>query len=585
MNPALQPHSSLALASPSEVERRIEAEVEQRVEQRVAKLNEVFEAQRRELTEARQSELARRAAESRWYAIFSQAAVGLCEFSLTGMFERVNDRLCRMLGRTRGDLLAMSFVGTIHPEDAAESMTTFREVVETGVSRSLDVRCTRNDATLAWATIELTRLQSPQGTPVAILAVMVDFSERRRTQIGLRKSESQFRAFFELAALGISQVDAYTRRFLRINERFSAMLGYSDRELRQLTFMDITHPDDVHTGLKEFERAVVGEIDAYSIQKRLIRKDQSMFWALVSVSMIRDERGKPISSIAIVQDVTERIRAETELRQVQDELELRVRQRTTELDRANQALLKEIQERKRLEEERQEVLRQLASSQEDERRRISRELHDEVGQHLTALILGLKTLQTETRPGARFVLSNQLQRIAESVGKGVHDLARELRPTALDDLGLLRTIANYVEEWSQRTKVDVDFHSSGLEDTRLPTAIETTLYRIVQEALHNVIKHAKATRVSVILERHKDHAFAIVEDNGTGFDPEIASAAGGSKRLGIVGMRERARLVDGEVRIESSETLGTSVFVRVPLVLDPNEPPPLLNEQTPNLPS
>jgi signal transduction histidine kinase len=163
----------------------------------------------------------------------------------------------------------------------------------------------------------------------------------------------------------------------------------------------------------------------------------------------------------------------------------------------------------------------------------------------------------------------RLQDLSDEIGREVHHIALELRPTALDDFGLHAALLNYVTEWSDRSEIEVDFHTGGLDKQRLPPQVETTLYRIVQEALTNVIKHAHAKRVSVILEHRPDHVLAIVEDDGEGFDTEaVMNSASVDPRLGLLGMRERAALVGGTLEIETSPGSGTTVFVRIPLLAD-----------------
>ena len=130
----------------------------------------------------------------------------------------------------------------------------------------------------------------------------------------------------------------------------------------------------------------------------------------------------------------------------------------------------------------------------------------------------------------------QLQELTDFIGKEVHHLALELRPTALDDLGLHKTLLNYVEQWSERSGVEADFHSIDLDGARLPSAIETALYRIVQEGLTNVLKHAQARRISLILQRSPNQVLAILEDDGRGFDAEaVVNSAGAAGRLGLRG--------------------------------------------------
>jgi signal transduction histidine kinase len=141
-----------------------------------------------------------------------------------------------------------------------------------------------------------------------------------------------------------------------------------------------------------------------------------------------------------------------------------------------------------------------------------------------------------------------------------------LRPAALDDFGLDMALRRYASEWSEHNGVAVDFHSQGVEAHRLPTEVETTLYRITQEALTNVLRHAKAQRVGVILERRPDHVLLIVEDDGRGFDAQaVLNAADAHGKLGLLGMQERVMLANGTIEIESAPGAGTTMFVRIPL--------------------
>ena len=205
---------------------------------------------------------------------------------------------------------------------------------------------------------------------------------------------------------------------------------------------------------------------------------------------------------------------------------------------------------------------------EAQRHRLSRELHDGLGQELTALVLGLRSVRDaigEQSPVYRQV--QRLQAMAAQISRDMHHIALELRPGALDDQGLQTALSNYVDEWSRRHEVDIDFQHVGLGASRLPRHVETTIYRIVQEALTNVSKHAHATAVSVVLQRHSNDVVAIVEDNGCGFD--VTNPARGlvrDGRLGLLGMQERAALVGGTCHVES-EPGNTTVFTRIPLTL------------------
>jgi signal transduction histidine kinase len=225
--------------------------------------------------------------------------------------------------------------------------------------------------------------------------------------------------------------------------------------------------------------------------------------------------------------------------------------------------LADVTDRKRAEADRADLLRRLVTAQEDERRRVARELHDSVGQLLTALTLRVKAARDAAPlPPATDARLVEVQRVADELGRTVRDLAVRLRPTALDDVGLHAALAQHVAGWADRTGVEVDFEAAAVEIQRLPADIETTIYRIVQESLTNVARHAKASRVSVTISRHGGDVTVAVEDDGVGFDPE---AAGTSGRLGLVGMQERVALVGGTLDVESSPGSGTTVLARFPL--------------------
>jgi two-component system CheB/CheR fusion protein len=266
-------------------------------------------------------------------------------------------------------------------------------------------------------------------------------------------------------------------------------------------------------------------------------------------------------------DITALKRAEAVLQESHDVLEQRVEARTQDLALANTALQAQVAERVRSEQSREQLLQQLVTAQEEERRHIARELHDQMGQDLTALILGLKVLQNEVADNVPITGHvAQLQDMAVRIGHEVRSLAVQLRPSVLDDLGLILAIRNYVEQWSAQAHVAADLHSSGLDSGRLPLAVETAIYRLVQEALTNVLKHASASEISVIIERHTDEVRLIVEDDGTGFtlsdEPRASDAV---PHLGLLGMQERVTLLGGTLMIETAPRSGTTIFARIPL--------------------
>ena len=190
-------------------------------------------------------------------------------------------------------------------------------------------------------------------------------------------------------------------------------------------------------------------------------------------------------------------------------------------------------------------------------------MHDQFGEELTALGLRIRSLK-EACAGSEDLTAQveALEQVAQQLDRDVDHLVWELRPTALDDLGLRAALANYIQDWSQRASISAELHTTGLTTDRLASEIETTLYRIAQEALTNIAKHARAGHVEIILERRADQVSLIVEDDGVGFDPAGVNAE--RRGFGLLGMQERAALVGARLEIESAPGEGTTIFVRMP---------------------
>jgi len=218
-------------------------------------------------------------------------------------------------------------------------------------------------------------------------------------------------------------------------------------------------------------------------------------------------------------------------------------------------------ERREREQLRTQLLDKVITAQEDERKRIARELHDETGQALTSLMVRLQNLNQQILVPELKPQMDDLRNLLAQTLDDVHNLALELRPSALDDLGLVAALERYVKDYNEHSRVDVDLVTIGFKEDRLPPPVETALYRIVQEGLTNVARHSQAKTVSVLLERNNGRVRAIIEDDGMGFNPQSTMKG---DRLGLYGMRERAELLNGELIIETKENQGTTIFVEVP---------------------
>ncbi len=208
---------------------------------------------------------------------------------------------------------------------------------------------------------------------------------------------------------------------------------------------------------------------------------------------------------------------------------------------------------------------QIIQAQEQERQRIARELHDETSQVLTSLLISLTLLEesVETQEARERIADTRA--LAHSTLRAIRNLSIDLRPSALDDLGLLPALRWYVKEYQKKCSIEVEFHASGFKE-RLPAEMETALYRIVQECLTNTAKHANASRVTITLKEETDRVYARITDDGQGFDYEALLKTPGQERgLGLAGMNERAVLLDGILNIHATPDQGTIIEVSIPL--------------------
>lgn len=211
------------------------------------------------------------------------------------------------------------------------------------------------------------------------------------------------------------------------------------------------------------------------------------------------------------------------------------------------------------------LMKRILTAQEEERARIARELHDQTGQSLSSVLIRLKGIETAGTLNEARRQTDELRTLVADALNDVRVLAFLTHPSALDDLGLAAALRKDARSLSDRYHLNVDCHVTAIEKERLPSDIEVALYRIVHEALSNAACHAHAKNISILVQQREGVVLAIVEDDGVGFDVETIRSAGAERRFGLLGMEERARLVGGNVTVESSAETGTTVFVEVPL--------------------
>ena len=256
-------------------------------------------------------------------------------------------------------------------------------------------------------------------------------------------------------------------------------------------------------------------------------------------------------------DLIEHRQSEEALRRAHTDLEARVQERTA-------ALAAEVRERRAAESRSKALLGRVMSVQEEERQRIAREIHDQMGQQITALRMSLESILATASNDARLIAAaERAARVAEELDRSIDSLTRELRPAALDHLGFVAAIENLVRGWSERFGLPVEFRTGVGNGLRLPADTEANLYRIAQEALHNIYKHAKASVVRVAVEQLNGHVQLVIQDDGRGFSPvDVHEMSVGG--LGLESMRERASLIGGQLVVRSAWGHGTTITVRVP---------------------
>ncbi|MDB5173103.1 MAG: putative Response regulator/sensory box histidine kinase, partial [Phycisphaerales bacterium] len=516
-------------------------------------------------------------------------------------------------------------------------------------------RCLRGAARLAEArrsSVELAeRLQCCEERLHSLeREVSTDVTARKQAEETLRISEEQYRASFELAAVGQVHTEPASGRFLRVNRRFCEMVGYSADELLQMNFLDLTAPEDMPVTHETLARTMADGTPQYEIDKRYIRKDGRTIRVSINATFVRDASGRPTRRLAVVQDITEQQRAEEALRESEDRFRRLVDQspdaifvisdegRFVNVNRAAcqslgytreellqlgvfdidlnvtsagvpalwerirdgaaitidgmhrrrdgstfpvevrlaaietggevmvLALARDVTERLSAARRTARLLEQVIGAQEEERRRVARELHDETGQALTSLLVGLRTLEDVPTLDAARASARGLRTLAARAMEDVRRLAGGLRPSALDDLGLTAALERYATEYAQTHGVAVRLEGAGPGLGRLPAATETAVYRIAQEALTNVARHAGARHARISFERGPGSVRMLVEDDGHGFDVEHAlRAADATGSIGLHSMRERASLLGGRFTIESVPGDGTTLTLEIPV--------------------
>lgn len=483
--------------------------------------------------------------DARFRAIFENAGIGIGLIGLDRYPIEVNAAFLETTGYTADELSQIRGADLSYPEDADLGMPEMKDVLDgKRGSFKIEKRFVRKNGEVYWVRLTNSVVRTPDGKPQYMVAMLEDIDAQRKSADELHKSQARFQAVFENAAVGIA-VMTLDLKMVQVNQTVLRLTGYRADEMEgsnPSVLMSVE--EDRNIGLGLYRELVQGKRKQYTIEKRFIRKDGEIFWGRVNSSAVHDANGQPLYTVALIEDITAEKRAaerlsaqEAEYRQM---LEQRIAERTDELNKAN------------------ELLQQKAAQEAvtTERTRLARDLHDAVTQTLFSASLIAEVLpdiwdlnQAEGRKRLA-----ELRQLTRGALAEMRTLLVELRPNALVEIPLPDLLRQLCESLIGRARLPIQLDVEG--QRRLSPDVQIGLYRITQEALNNVVKHAKATQVVVTLRLDETVRLSIA-DNGCGFDP----AAVPPDHLGLKIMRERAEAIGAAISIYGEPGEGTQISV------------------------
>jgi len=481
-----------------------------------------------DITERKRAEEELRASEERFRKLFAHAATGITLQNLEGQFLEVNQAFCELTGYTGQELAGLNYRDITHRDDLLRNARETRELLAQHVtSFIMEKRYVRKDDGVVWVRNSVSLLVDSHREPTRVITLVEDITGQKAAEEELRASEERFRNAFANAATGMALTNL-GGHFLEVNRAFCQITGYTERELVARDFPSITHPDDLPRNVDLMRQILAGEIPSYIIEKRYIHKRGGVVWVRISVSLLRDSKHQPQHLIALAEDITERKQAEESLR---------------------------------------ELSGRMLHLQDEERRRLARELHDSTAQNIAALGMNLGIVDQASAAldeGARKALSESLA-LADQCIRELRTFSYLLHPPVLDDLGLSSALAWYIEGFTKRSGIAVKLEIAA-DLGRLTQELELMLFRIVQESLTNIHRHSGSRTAKIRIARYANEVVLQISDQGHGIAGNLKDGVLTLERVGvgIAGMRERVRQMGGRLEIRSRSS-GTDVEVVAPL--------------------
>jgi PAS domain S-box-containing protein len=452
-----------------------------------------------------------------FYAVFRTCSLGIALENLDGQPLFANPALCSMLGYSEQEMRAKHCAEFSPPDDAEKDWALFQQLRAGAIDHyQIDKRFIRKDGSLVWGRLSISLLNQ---TPKVVIALVEDITERKRTEDALKESQEKFAKAFRQSPMSLTITSAKTHRYLDVNETFEQMTGWQREEVIGRTPMDIGVWADA-AGREQFVARLLTDGVIRGMELRYRTKHGVERVALGSGELI--EIAHEPCVLAVIADITERKRAEEALAGIN---------------------------------------RRLIEAQEKERTRIARELHDDIGQRL-ALLAAEISQDWANLESRRLELTERTMEIADRV----QSLSHELHSSKLEYLGMVAAMKSWCKEFAKAQRMQVQFINHNVTRA-IPKEISLCLFRILQEGLHNASKHSGVQQLEVQLRENLGEIHLTISDPGRGFEIQNALQEEG---LGISSMRERVKLVNGTILIESRPMSGTTIHVRVPFEAELN---------------
>ena len=483
----------------------------------------------RDITERKRTEEALRASEGRLR--LAQQAARIATFERDVRTGRVTwaEGLDSLYGMPPGSLDGQTlafFNDLVHPADRERTAHLIQDALKTGQPTEGEWRAIWPDGSVHWIAGRWQVLMDASGEASRVVGVNMDVTERKLAEDALRESEEQFRSVFSDAGVGMVIVSP-GGRFLAANKAFCDLLGYTEEELLETTVESVTFSEDWPAFSNMLQEALTERRGFQWFEKRCLHKSGQIVYTESSACLIRGHEGQPRYFVGQVLDVTHRKQAEEAL---------------------------------------SGMTRKLVEAQEHERARIARELHDDINQRLALLSVELEASRQKLPDTATDVsiLLTELRKRINEISADVQSISHQLHSSQLEYLGIVGAARSFCREFSASQNVQIDFNHDDIPRP-VSSEISLCLFRVLQEALHNAVKYSKVRHFEVRLSCSENQLSLTVSDRGVGFDPESALIREG---LGLTSMKERVRLINGTISIESKPMHGTTIGVRVPLQLE-----------------